>query len=210
MDGTDPRAMRALTHPLRLSLLELLAVGGPATAAACGRAIGVPQANCSFHLRQLAKYGFVQEAAPEAGADKRERRWQVAAERPVVRFGPESDGIVKRRLERLVVERETQAILDHLDDDRRHRGARGPGSASAAEELLAGVLAVTPEQAAELKRKWRELIEPYLVTANPVHTAAADGEGHQKREHVRVFMAMTPAASTAETDQGEREDEHQD
>jgi hypothetical protein len=209
MNGADPRAMRALTHPLRLSLLELLAVSGPATAAACGRALGAPQANCSFHLRQLAKYGFVAEAEPEVGADRRERRWQVTEQRPVVRFGPESDGIVKRRLERLVVERETQAILDHLDDDRRH-GAGGEGSPSAAEGLLAGVLAVTPEQAAELKRKWRELIEPYLVTANPVHASPGEDEGRPRPGHVRVFMAMTPAASIAETDQGEREDEHQD
>ena len=221
MDGADPRAMRALTHPLRLSLLELLAVSGPATAAACGRALGAPQANCSFHLRQLAKYGFVEEAEAEAGADKRERRWRVAEERPLVRFGPESDGIVKRRLERLVVQRETQAILNHLDrrDHRDHRdtdhrpAAGGQDSPSAAEELLAGVLTVTPEQAAELKRKWRELIEPYLATADPAHARPADDGGHPprgRRQHVRVFMAMTPAASIAVTDQGEYEDEHQD
>jgi Helix-turn-helix domain len=209
MDGADPRAMRALTHPLRLSLLELLAGSGPATAAACGRALGAPQANCSFHLRQLAKYGFVEEAEAGAGADKRERRWRVAEERPLMRFGPESDGIVKRRLERLVVERETQAILEHLDRDRRH-GAGGADQPSVAEGLLAGVLAVTPEQAAELKRRWRELIEPYLVTANPAHAGPAEDGVHPPRGHVRVFMAMTPAASIAAIDQGECEDEHQD
>src|ERR1700761_2653964 len=159
MDGADSGAIRALTHPLRLDLLELLAANGPATAAACGRALGVPQANCSFHLRQLAKYGYVQEA--DQGTDKRERRWRLTEARPSIRFGPESDGIVKRRLERLVVERETQAILDFLD-----RGEdQGPQSPKAG--MLAGILSVTADEAVELRRKWRELIDPYLVTSPP-------------------------------------------
>ena len=74
MELTDPQAIRALAHPLRLDLVELLGQG-PMTAAECARALGSTQANCSFHLRQLAKYGFV-GPAPE-GTDRRERRWQL-------------------------------------------------------------------------------------------------------------------------------------
>src|SRR5579862_8518083 len=100
MQISDPKAIRALAHPLRLDLLELLSATGPATAAHCGRVLGQSQASCSFHLRQLAKYGFVEEAVP--GKDKRERRWQVPEPRPVLRVR----GAAKE-LERLVVERET-------------------------------------------------------------------------------------------------------
>ena len=53
MELTDPQAIRALAHPLRLDLVELLGQG-PMTAAECARALGSTQANCSFHLRQLA------------------------------------------------------------------------------------------------------------------------------------------------------------
>jgi hypothetical protein len=199
MDGADPGAMRALTHPLRLDLLELLAANGPATAAACGRALGAPQANCSFHLRQLAKYGYVEEA--DQGADKRERRWRLTEGRSSMRFGRGSGGIVGRRLERLVVERETQAILDHVD----RGGGQGPEGAGAG--ILAGLVAVNAEEAAELKRRWRELIEPYLVTTPPTGAAPAtsagagadtgsgDGGRQPERRHLRVFMAMTPMAS---------------
>src|SRR4051794_25896202 len=74
MDLTDPQAIRALAHPLRLDLIEVLGQG-PMTAAECARALGSSQASCSFHLRQLAKYGFVAEAAP--GPDRRERRWRL-------------------------------------------------------------------------------------------------------------------------------------
>src|SRR5215213_4049628 len=73
---TDPRAMRALAHPLRLELLDLLAVEGTATATRCAEALGESQASCSFHLRQLAKYGFVEEAEP---ASWRERPWRLTS-----------------------------------------------------------------------------------------------------------------------------------
>jgi DNA-binding transcriptional ArsR family regulator len=73
---TDPRTMRALAHPTRLTLLELLRHAGPMTATEAGERIGESPASCSFHLRQLAKYGFVEEA-PRAGG--RKRPWRAAA-----------------------------------------------------------------------------------------------------------------------------------
>jgi predicted ArsR family transcriptional regulator len=195
MESADPRAMRALTHPLRLDLMELLAANGPATAAACGRALGVRQANCSFHLRQLAKYGYAEET--DQGPDRRERRWRVTEARPSIRFGPESDGLVKRRLERLVVERETQAILEYVD-----RGGAGPRSEPAG--IMAAVATLSVQEAAELKRKWRELLEPYLGTAQSAGEGSDGSEPQPAREHFRVFMAMTPMASMDQADRRER------
>lgn len=72
---TDPRAMRALAHPIRLSLLEALADAGTLTATQAGEAVGESPASCSFHLRQLAKYGFVVEAG---GGTGRQRPWRLA------------------------------------------------------------------------------------------------------------------------------------
>ncbi len=73
---TDPRAMRALAHPTRLDLLELLAREGELTATRAGELLGLSAANCSFHLRQLAKYGFVEETG---GARGRNRPWRVVS-----------------------------------------------------------------------------------------------------------------------------------
>ncbi|MGA5298673.1 helix-turn-helix domain-containing protein [Nucisporomicrobium flavum] len=72
----DPRALRAYAHPLRLSLIGLLRRNGPMTATQCAAALDENVPNCSFHLRQLAKYGLV-ERAP--AADGRERPWQATA-----------------------------------------------------------------------------------------------------------------------------------
>ena len=71
---TDPRAMRALAHPVRLALLELLTIEGPLTATEASERLGESPAACSFHLRQLAKYGFVREAG---GGRGRRRPWQL-------------------------------------------------------------------------------------------------------------------------------------
>src|SRR5262252_6744738 len=73
---TDPRALRALAHPLRLSLLGLLRTEGPLTATQAGELLGESSASCSFHLRQLAKYGLAEEAG---GGQRRERPWRATA-----------------------------------------------------------------------------------------------------------------------------------
>jgi DNA-binding transcriptional ArsR family regulator len=72
----DPRALRALAHPLRLSLVGLLRVEGPLTATRAAELLGESSASTSFHLRQLAKYGLVEEAG---GGKGRERPWRATA-----------------------------------------------------------------------------------------------------------------------------------
>jgi predicted ArsR family transcriptional regulator len=72
---TDPRAMRALAHPLRLALLELLWREGSVNATEAAAELGESQASCSFHLRQLAKFGFVEEVE---GVRGRARPWRLS------------------------------------------------------------------------------------------------------------------------------------
>jgi DNA-binding transcriptional ArsR family regulator len=73
---TDARTMRALAHPVRIALLEDLVLGGALTATQLGERIGESPTTCSFHLRQLAKYGFVEEAG---GGKGRARPWRLTS-----------------------------------------------------------------------------------------------------------------------------------
>ncbi len=73
---TDPRALRAVAHPLRLSLLALLRVEGPLSATQAARRLGESPQLCTFHLGQLARYGLVEEAG---GGHGRERPWRATA-----------------------------------------------------------------------------------------------------------------------------------
>jgi DNA-binding transcriptional ArsR family regulator len=73
---TDARTLRALAHPVRIALFEELALGGAMTATQVGERIGESATTCSFHLRQLAKYGFVEEAG---GGTGRSRPWRLTS-----------------------------------------------------------------------------------------------------------------------------------
>ena len=189
MQVTDPMAIRALAHPVRLDLLELLAAISPATAAHCGRMLGVSQANCSFHLRQLAKYGFVEDAGP--GRDRRERQWRLPDPRPVLRITGTGDGMLARQLEQVVVERETQAILDfgRRDDDDSAAWRRSAG-------LMTALAVLSAEEAAQLRDQWKALLEPYLARVGAARDALRPGQ-----RHVRYFLSATPLADYAAGEQ---------
>ena len=72
----DPKALRAYAHPTRLALVGLLRREGPHTATQAAEVIGESVASCSFHLRQLAKYGLIEEVAGEHG---RAKPWRATA-----------------------------------------------------------------------------------------------------------------------------------
>jgi DNA-binding MarR family transcriptional regulator len=70
----DPVVIRALAHPLRLDLQALIGRAGQITAADAARELGISHGLASHHLRQLAKYGFVEQVP---GKDNRERPWRL-------------------------------------------------------------------------------------------------------------------------------------
>jgi DNA-binding transcriptional ArsR family regulator len=73
MEVTDGAVLAALAHPLRVALLYQLNALGSRTASQCAQALGETPANCSYHLRQLAKVGLV---VRDEAADGRERPWR--------------------------------------------------------------------------------------------------------------------------------------
>jgi len=75
----DPRVLRAIAHPLRNRILGEIEAGGPVRAADVARELDIPANQASFHLRQLAKYGLVEEA-PDEARDRRDRVWRLTRE----------------------------------------------------------------------------------------------------------------------------------
>ena len=111
---TDPRALRAMAHPIRLSLIGVLRREGPLTATQAGELIGESSASCSFHLRQLAKYGLVEEAG---GGKGRERPWRATTlftSWPDVAEGPEA-AAASSLLSSVIAERYFEALMRWLD-----------------------------------------------------------------------------------------------
>ncbi|MEV6031666.1 helix-turn-helix domain-containing protein [Nonomuraea sp. NPDC052116] len=72
----DPDKLKALAHPMRRRMLTHLNIHGPATSTTLGELLGAKTGTTSYHLRQLEKYGFIEEI-PERSSG-RERWWRRA------------------------------------------------------------------------------------------------------------------------------------
>lgn len=74
----DATALRALAHPQRLRMLGILRVNGPATATSLAARLSMNTGATSYHLRQLAKHGFIEE--DEGRGNARDRWWRARHE----------------------------------------------------------------------------------------------------------------------------------
>lgn len=113
----EVQAIRALAHPLRLKLLDLLRFEGPSTATLLGLHLGESSGATSYHLRQLARYGFVTEMPSEG---KRERWWRYQERQLMIPVGETSDREERTLLAELL-SREAYA-LDRFLTARSHLG----------------------------------------------------------------------------------------
>jgi len=164
---TDPRALRALAHPTRLDLMSLLRRGEPLTATQAGERTGESAASCSFHLRQLAKYGLVEEAG---GGHGRERPWRATAISTewAARGADEEADAAGTLLNRVVVERYLQNAIGWLE----RRGSEEAKWVEAA-MISDALVYMTADELHEIDRKIRALFEPYLRRLEDREPAAA-------------------------------------
>jgi DNA-binding transcriptional ArsR family regulator len=148
LEITDPRAMRALAHPVRLELLAALSAG-PLTATECAERVGESPQSCSYHLRTLAKHGFVERA--EAGNGK-ERPWQKVARG--LRWSAGNDSEAARALAGTFLARDFRLLQEYL--------------ASPAEDwpepmYTQSTLRLTPAEAQGLSSAIFDVLEPYFT-----------------------------------------------
>jgi hypothetical protein len=146
-DVNDPKTLRALTHPVRLSLLEALALEGPLTATAAGELIGESPTTCSFHFRQLAKYGFVEEADTGPG---RLRPWKIV--NLGMRFSDVTEdaetSVAAKSLERMVFDRALGRLAGFINTK-----ASFPKAWQEAAQNIEMILWVTPTELEEVTKE---------------------------------------------------------
>src|SRR5689334_7529252 len=153
---TDPKALRAMAHPTRLELIGLLRRGGPLTATQAAERIGGSPASCSFHLRQLAKYGLVEEAGGGRGRQRPWRATAISTEWPV--FGEsEETRAAGEMLSRVVVERYFESAIEWLE-----RQPSEPPEWAEAAVFGDALVYMTVEELREVETRIRELFEPFL------------------------------------------------
>jgi len=103
---TTAHDMKALAHPVRLDVLELLITHGAMTASAAATLLSQTPANVSWHLRKLAEHGFVRQATQGTG---RRRPWKAVAQS--LTWGDDAeDGAVGSALQDVALDREVQRL----------------------------------------------------------------------------------------------------
>ncbi|MFJ8631775.1 ArsR/SmtB family transcription factor [Streptomyces sp. NPDC093568] len=155
----DARSLRGLAHPLRMQLLDALRFGGPATASQLAEKLGESSGSTSYHLRQLAAHGFVEDA-PERGKG-RERWWKAAVQG--LRFddallrdpNPEVRGAADLYLHE-VATAQTRELSTWLGTREEWSEAWNRST-----DMSSMTLRLTPQLAYELAGKIHELIDSY-------------------------------------------------
>ena len=172
----DPQAIRALSHPLRLRLLELLGTRERTTATDCAAVTGESVASCSFHLRQLEKYGFA-ERVPASG---RERPWRLTSiTQNLDRESLDEEG-------RRASEAFETAFVDWELGRLRERSTRpAPAGWEGTQNSSGSTTWMTREELVELNRELGELLTRYVGRIDGSQPRPPDGRW------VRVFAATT-------------------
>jgi DNA-binding transcriptional ArsR family regulator len=141
--------MRALAHPTRLALLDHLHDVEQATATECAPVVGESPSSCSYHLRALGKWGFVEEGEGGAG---RERPWRASAAR--IEFT--SDGLEAVVLRDELVARQQQRVRDAL-----RREHELPPVWRRAVQTSSATLELTPAELEELGARFEQLLDEF-------------------------------------------------
>jgi predicted ArsR family transcriptional regulator len=166
---TDPQAVRALAHAGRYAILERLQLHGPATATECADVAGLSPSACSYHLRLLAKYGFVEEAE-NPGGDGRERLWRAVVMGWQSDLEDEADSTeaaaLDRALGRIMLDSSDRRVLAWLDS-----AAREPREWREAVVLSNSTVVATAEELEQIKEGLMAVLRPYLLSSRPLDTA---------------------------------------
>jgi DNA-binding transcriptional ArsR family regulator len=156
---TDPRMMRALAHQARIAIWAHLGLRGPATATECAEIAGLSPSACSYHLRTLARYGFVEEDLASA-ADGRERPWRARNLYFTMEVEPGQPAATKVA-NRLLVEN----LREAAEENRAryvNRQSEYPADWQGAVGENFSVAHVTPDELNQLRERLLEVMLPYV------------------------------------------------
>jgi DNA-binding transcriptional ArsR family regulator len=157
---TSPEALRALGHTTRLRILARLQLHGDSTATECAAEVGESASSCSYHLRTLAKHGFVEEVA---SGDGRERRWRARVASVDFDAGANADEefqAASALARAALLELSDSTVRDYL----AHERSFSPAWREAAAFLQTTVVA-TPAELEEITHRIQAVLAPYFRRA---------------------------------------------
>jgi DNA-binding transcriptional ArsR family regulator len=157
LEVEDPRAIRALAHPLRVAMISLLRERGAMTATQLAALAGESSGSTSYHLRELAKHGLIEEMPSRGTA--RERYWRARARHFEFRGAAHSTAEAQAAMAQLrarIVERFGADMMRFLEEAPSLEPEWQEACITLREQLR-----VTPAELTELDAQLVELVAPY-------------------------------------------------
>lgn len=168
----DARALRALSHPLRVRIFDILAQEGPQTASTLAEILGESSGATSYHLRALARHELIREVEGERSG--RERWWErppggIIYDSKAVQGSPAGEAALQVAVAE-VHRRRHEELMEFFSG----RIDREPGEWVDASTSMTSGISMTAEQTTDLIRRIEAVIDE-----------AADAYRGQKGEGVR-------------------------
>ncbi|AYF77775.1 ArsR family transcriptional regulator [Nocardia yunnanensis] len=171
---TDVAALRLLAHPLRRRIEEQLRAG-PVNATSLAQALGESTGATSYHLRQLARHGFVEEAA-ELSTGK-QRWWRaVPGDRRLPRYSSQTEEMRAASAE--IARQHLAELVELYQSFERHAGEMG-----AQADLFTYSRATIRVDSA----RFEEFFEEYIALVKRYGASGADTEDGRKAVLLRMF-----------------------
>ncbi len=177
---TSAKEMRALAHPLRWKLLEVLDLETQATAAQCARILGESHSLCSFHLHQLAKYALVEQVPTTS---RRDRPWRLTRKNLSfpVEVTEESERTAIRSVRSVIVSREMDLLQTWIERQFEYSEEWREASMISNSRIW-----LTPDELREVREALLDVI--VKVERSKTHSKIRDADARP----VRVLIAGFP------------------
>lgn len=157
----DAGALKALAHPLRVRIYDLLSERGPQTASTLAALIGETSGATSYHLRALAAHDLIREVP---GRGKGRERWWERPKGRIIMPGPDDTTSPSNRAAAQIVSAEFfrlrhQSLMDYLNRS----------ESSVPEEwrdvglVMSSTLDLTPEQATEVRQQLSDVVDAAIA-----------------------------------------------
>ncbi|MDE0573415.1 helix-turn-helix domain-containing protein [Demequina sp. B12] len=178
----DAASLKALAHPLRVDLFDALVVGGSATASQLAEQLGESSGATSYHLRQLARHGYIEDDPEQSGG--RERWWRVVPGGLTLDSPELHEGSATREAALLVSRQFLDQRARRVDAFVRQGEAELGTDWMGAAMLMATTASLTPEETRTLGDTLATVVQEFL---EPLQGRQDPPEARRVATHVNVF-----------------------
>lgn len=189
----DVPSLQALAHPTRLALLEAIGLAGAMTATQASAVVGESPTACAYHLRMLARLGFIEEAG---GGKGRERPWRLV---PVgMTIGGDTDDPAAAAASAAVEKTLLELFIANIRRFELER-SRYADPIRDVTDTIQSIAFATPQEMAQLREELIALLSRYVDRLDPARRPAG---GYPFEvvvfTHVLNVPGLTPGAPDAQ------------